>query len=110
LFPTTTSPPRSSEEVVLFQIRFPLLIELRTTEVILRDLVTLIITPSIKPANFLPAIVSPLEPTRVNVLSAFRVTDSIDVDADPICSVFEKRPEVFRKLINPALIFSPANR
>ena len=83
-FPTTTSPPRSNDEVVLFQIRFPLLIELRTTEVILRDLVTLIITPSIKPASFLPAIVSALDPTSVNVLSEFRVTDSIVVEAEPI--------------------------
>ena len=84
LLPTTTSPPRSNEAVVLFQMRLPLLMELRTAETIFRSFETLTITPSIKPTSFLPAIVSPLEPTRVNVPSVFRETDSTVVEIEPI--------------------------
>ena len=65
-------------------MRLPLLMELRTAETILRSFETLTMTPSIKPASFLPAIVSPLEPTRVKVPSAFRETDSIVVESEPI--------------------------
>jgi hypothetical protein len=81
--PTTTSPPRSNEAVVLFQMRLPLLMELRTAETIFRSFETLTITPSTKPASFLPAIVSLLEPTRVKVPSVFRETDSIVVETEP---------------------------
>ena len=47
------------------QIRFPFAAELRTTFVIFKSLETLISTPSVRPATFLPAKVSLLEPATV---------------------------------------------
>ena len=104
--PTTTSPPNSKVDEALFQIRFPFDIELRTTFEIFKLLETLIKTPSVVPATFLPAKVSLLDPTTVKLPSPCRTTASEVVDIAPICKTLLKMPALSVLTKKPALPFS----
>ena len=88
----TTSPPNNNVEEMLFQIRLPFTAELRTTAAIFKLFETLINTPSVIPATFLPAKVSLLDPAIVKLPSAWRATPSKVVEAEPICRILEKTP------------------
>jgi len=102
----TTSPESSKELDALFQIRFPLATELRTTLVIFKAFETLIKTPSVTPATFFPARVSELDPATVKVPSLCRTIASDVVEDAPICNSLEKTPAVSAFARKPALPFS----
>ena len=98
--PDITEPVSNKVLVALLQLRCALGAELRTTEAIAPALETLIKTPSSRPANFLPAKVSVLDPNKLTVPSPSLTTEFNLVLAVPIFNSLPNSPLRFAEIRN----------